>query len=275
MTGRPLNPASGSPHRPHTTSRSIVQEWASRSALCGPSPLRALQAPREGRWPGVRSPAHARGAPVVVHGAQRLQRRPSSRRTRTPRMGPATVPRTTCPGTGVARPHVAGHRRLQQGGGGAPGRRPHSRCPGSSRAWIVLTRLAVVGRGGAPRAGAGERGRRHRPGAQLLVGWACTDRRVSPEAPGHLPSRAGWHARSSEGPTADSNPEIEREVVSGRAVAIEAYADAFHGFDSNAPLRLRRDVPNGIHPGQGVHVGGNPEEMQRSPEAVQRLLATQ
>ena len=65
----------------HTNSRSIVQEWAFRSALCGPSPLSALQAPRVGRWPGVRSPAHARGPPVVVHGAQRHQRRPSSRRT--------------------------------------------------------------------------------------------------------------------------------------------------------------------------------------------------
>ena len=38
----------------------------------------------------------------------------------------------------------------------------------------------------------------------------------------------------------------------------EAYVDAYHGFDGQAPLRLRRDVPNGAHPGQGVHVGGEP-----------------
>jgi len=44
-----------------------------------------------------------------------------------PRMGPAPVPRATCPG------HGGGGRRrgappwLPQGGGGAPGRRPHSR----------------------------------------------------------------------------------------------------------------------------------------------------
>ena len=63
--------------------------------------------------------------------------------------------------------------------------------------------------------------------------------------------------------------------ASGRAVAIETYIDAFHGFDSNAPVRLRRDVPNGVHPGQGVHVGGNPVALQRSREAVQRFLATQ
>ena len=63
--------------------------------------------------------------------------------------------------------------------------------------------------------------------------------------------------------------------ASGRAVAIETYADAFHGFDSNAPVRLRRDVPNGAYPGQGVHVGGNAEALQRSRAAVQRFLATQ
>ena len=158
------------------------------------------QAPRKGRWPGVRSPAHARGAPDAVHGAQRHQRRPSAQRAMTPRMGPATVPRTTCPGTPAAPRHVAGHLRLKQGGGGAPGRRPHSRCHGPSRAWIVLTRLAVVGLGGAPRAWAGERGRRHRPGAQSLVGWACTDRRVSLEAPGHLPSRGAWQCAQRRTP---------------------------------------------------------------------------
>ncbi len=189
--------------------RSIVQEGASCSALCGPSPLRALLGPREGRWPGVRSPAHARGAPVVVHGAQRHQRRPGARRTRTPRMVPPPVPRTTCPGTPVAPRHVAGHLRLKQGGGGAPGRRPHSRCHGSARAWIVLTRLAVVGLGGAPRAWAGERGRRHRSGARSLEGWPSTDRRVSPEAPGHLPSRGAWPARSDERcPRAESRPRL-------------------------------------------------------------------
>ena len=138
---------------------------------------RALQPPRAGRWPGVRSPAHARGAPDVVHVPQCHQHQPSVRRARTPRMGPATVPRATCPGTWVAGRLVAGHRRWQQGGGGAPGRRTHSRCPGCSHAWTVMTRLSVVDLGGAPRAWAGERGRRLRPGERSLVGWACTDKR--------------------------------------------------------------------------------------------------
>jgi dienelactone hydrolase len=38
----------------------------------------------------------------------------------------------------------------------------------------------------------------------------------------------------------------------------DAYAGAHHGFDGTAPLRHRADVPNGVHPGQGVHVGAHP-----------------
>jgi dienelactone hydrolase len=35
------------------------------------------------------------------------------------------------------------------------------------------------------------------------------------------------------------------------------YEGAYHGFDGSAPLRVRKDVPNGVKPGQGVTVGGN------------------
>ena len=44
----------------------------------------------------------------------------------------------------------------------------------------------------------------------------------------------------------------------GAAVQWESYAGAYHGFDGIAPLRLRRDVPGGVHPGRGVHVGAEP-----------------
>jgi dienelactone hydrolase len=47
-------------------------------------------------------------------------------------------------------------------------------------------------------------------------------------------------------------------AASGPTVQFEAYAGAFHGFDGTGPVRLRRDVPNGVNPGQGVHAGGNP-----------------
>ena len=57
------------------------------------------------------------------------------------------------------------------------------------------------------------------------------------------------------------------------AVQIEAYAGAYHGFDSHAPVRLRKEVPNGLHPGEGVHVGGNPEALQRSRQRLVEFIA--
>lgn len=59
----------------------------------------------------------------------------------------------------------------------------------------------------------------------------------------------------------------------GRApVQWEAYANAYHGFDGTAPVRLRRDVPNGIHPGQGVHVGAEPAARAAAADRLNRFL---
>ncbi|MEO7116839.1 MAG: dienelactone hydrolase family protein [Caldimonas sp.] len=54
---------------------------------------------------------------------------------------------------------------------------------------------------------------------------------------------------------------------------IVTYAGAWHGFDSDAPVRLRKDVPNGVHPGQGVHVGGNPAAWRASRDRIVKFLA--
>ncbi|MBC7954992.1 MAG: dienelactone hydrolase family protein [Cytophagales bacterium] len=54
----------------------------------------------------------------------------------------------------------------------------------------------------------------------------------------------------------------------GPKVEIETYAGAYHGFDSAAPVRLRQDVPNGVKPGHGVHVGGNADAWRRSRERL-------
>jgi dienelactone hydrolase len=54
---------------------------------------------------------------------------------------------------------------------------------------------------------------------------------------------------------------------------ITVYPGAWHGFDSDAPVRLRKDVPNGVNPGQGVHVGGNPAAWRASRDRVVRFLA--
>ncbi len=77
--------------------------------------------------------------------------------------------------------------------------------------------------------------RGYRPGAALLLLLGAADDWT---APGPCQALA-----ASAGPPV---PEVE------------VYAGAYHGFDSAAPLRLRTDVPNGVNPGQGVHVGGDP-----------------
>ena len=63
------------------------------------------------------------------------------------------------------------------------------------------------------------------------------------------------------------------EQADGVKPQFESYPGAYHGFDSTAPPRLRRDVPNGVNPGQGVTVGGNPEALQRSRERLLKFLA--
>ena len=58
----------------------------------------------------------------------------------------------------------------------------------------------------------------------------------------------------------------------GAPVQIEVYPGAFHDFDGSAPVRVRSDVPNGVHPGQGVHVGGQPEARAASAQALERFV---
>ena len=57
------------------------------------------------------------------------------------------------------------------------------------------------------------------------------------------------------------------------APVVESYPAAHHGFDSDAPVRLRKDVPNGVNPGQGVHVGGNPAAREASRLRLLAFLA--
>jgi dienelactone hydrolase len=65
------------------------------------------------------------------------------------------------------------------------------------------------------------------------------------------------------------------QSAAGLKPAIESYAGAYHGFDSAAPVRLRRDVPGGVNPGQGVHVGGDAQALRLSRERLLRFLAEQ
>ena len=62
-------------------------------------------------------------------------------------------------------------------------------------------------------------------------------------------------------------------VAAGVKPEIEGYAGAYHAFDSKAPVRLRKDVPNGVSPGQGVHVGGDAHARDASRERLLQFLA--
>jgi dienelactone hydrolase len=55
-------------------------------------------------------------------------------------------------------------------------------------------------------------------------------------------------------------------------LTLRVYPDAYHGFDSARPVRLRADVPNGVNPA-GVHVGGHPEARAAALAEFDRFVA--
>lgn len=97
-----------------------------------------------------------------------------------------------------------------------------------------------------------------RPAAPLLLLVGEADDWTPAEPCRRLAARAG-------GPAA----------AGATAVGFEAYAGAYHGFDSLAPVRLRRDVPNGVRSGQGVHVGGDAQARAASQERLLQFLRVQ
>ena len=57
-------------------------------------------------------------------------------------------------------------------------------------------------------------------------------------------------------------------------LTVRVYPDSYHDFDSpNTPLRVRKDVPNGVHPGQGVTVGSNPAAREAAYQEMVGFLA--
>jgi dienelactone hydrolase len=66
-------------------------------------------------------------------------------------------------------------------------------------------------------------------------------------------------------------------VALGKAVGAEVnvYADSYHDFDNPVgEVRLRKNVPNGVNPGQGVHAGPNPAARQQAYARLREVLAT-
>lgn len=62
------------------------------------------------------------------------------------------------------------------------------------------------------------------------------------------------------------------ELAKKTGADLYVYPESYHDFDNPVgTVRLRMDVANGVNPGQGVHVGRNP---QTGPQAWEQLLAT-
>jgi dienelactone hydrolase len=54
---------------------------------------------------------------------------------------------------------------------------------------------------------------------------------------------------------------------------VTTYPDSYHGFDSSiGRVVLRKDVPNGVHPGQGVHAGPNPAARDAAIASMRAFL---
>lgn len=100
--------------------------------------------------------------------------------------------------------------------------------------------------------------RGYQPSANLLMMVGELDDWTSPEPCKKLQAQ----------PRSDSQQLGELNVT----IDIEVMPDAYHGFDSTQPVRVRREVPNGVKPGQGVHVGGNPAARKRAHERLRAYL---
>ena len=61
-------------------------------------------------------------------------------------------------------------------------------------------------------------------------------------------------------------------VGPGSGVELDLYPGAVHGFDGPGPVRHRADVPDGVRPGQGVLVGGDPEARAASLGRVEGFV---
>jgi len=65
----------------------------------------------------------------------------------------------------------------------------------------------------------------------------------------------------------------EAMAVRGEPLKVTVYPDSHHGFDApSGDVVHRTDVPNGVNPGQGVHVGANPAAREKANAKVRAFM---
>jgi dienelactone hydrolase len=65
------------------------------------------------------------------------------------------------------------------------------------------------------------------------------------------------------------------ELGQGVGAEVNVYAESYHDFDNPVGgVTLRSDVPNGVHPGRGVHVGANPVAREQAYGRLRDALRT-
>lgn len=90
--------------------------------------------------------------------------------------------------------------------------------------------------------------------------------------------KAGWIPNTQLvlmlGEKDDWTPPAPCMALGQRAgLEVNVFADSYHDFDNPVgTVRLRADVPNGVHPGQGVHAGRNPAAREQAYTRLRQVL---
>ena len=68
----------------------------------------------------------------------------------------------------------------------------------------------------------------------------------------------------------------EAVAARGEPLKVSVFPGAHHGFDApGTTVTHRTDVPNGVNPGEGVHVGANPEMREKANAKLRNFLDEQ
>lgn len=145
----------------------------------------------------------------------------------------------------------------------------------AAQPWARVDRIALLGwsNGGSAVLSATDASRRDVRGqpARPVLAIAFYPGCSAPLKSGYRPSTRLVMLLGEKDDWTPPGPCIELGRSTGAQVHV--YADSHHGFDNPAgQVRLLADVPNGAHPGQGVHVGRNAGAAQQSGALLRELL---